>query len=102
VTAIEILSEICIIGSCITGDKAYGTKAIRGYITEQGAIYIIPPKSNTKEPWDFESERYKERNIVERFINKIKHYRRVATRYDKLLNRYSSFVYLACAMILLK
>ena len=48
--AIDLLSEVNISESNILGDKAYGTKPIRAYITEQGASYTIPPKSNVTEP----------------------------------------------------
>lgn len=52
------------------GDKAYGAKAIRAYITENDADYTIPPKSNTKEPWEYDSWLYKERHLVECFFKK--------------------------------
>ena len=83
-------------------DKAYGTKAIRDFITESGADYAIPPKSNVKEPWECDFLQYKERHLVECFFNKLKHFRRVATRYDTLISRFMAFTYLACIMILLK
>jgi len=84
------------------GDKAYGSEDIRSYIEDQGAAYAIPPKENTINPWECDWWQYKERHLVECFFNKLKHFRRVATRYDKLINRFKSFVYLACIMILLK
>ena len=89
-------------GSNILGDKAYGSKKIREYITENGAVYTIPPKSNTKEPWDCDYYLYKERHLVECFFQKIKWFRRIATRYDTLDVTFLSFVYLASIMILLK
>jgi len=84
------------------GDKAYGTQEIRDFITSQGASYAIPPKSNTKDPWECDFWQYKERHLVECFFSKLKNFRRVATRYDKLIDRFKSFAYLACVMILLK
>ncbi len=54
------------------------------------AFYTIPPKSNTKEPWDCDWWLYKERHLVECFFNKIKHFRRVATRFDKLVSSFMS------------
>lgn len=82
--AIDLLSEVNISGSNILGDKAYGTKSIRTYITEQRASYTIPPKSNVIEPWFCDFHTYKERHLIECFFNKLKVFRRVATRYDIL------------------
>ena len=89
-------------GSNILGDKAYGTHEIREYITGQNADYVIPPKSNTKEPWDCDYYLYKERHLVECFFLKLKWFRRIATRYDTLDSTFLSFVYIASIMILLK
>ena len=55
-----------------TLDKAYGTKEIRTYLHEQSARYTIPPKVNTKQPWLFDKETYKRRNVIERFFNRLK------------------------------
>ena len=63
--AIDLLSEVTISGSNILGDKAYGTKSIRAYITEQGASYTIPPKSNVIESWPCDFHTYKERHLIE-------------------------------------
>jgi len=100
--AIDVLSSVDISGSIIMGDKAYGSKEIRNYITENRATYVIPPKADSPNPWECDWWQYKERHLVECFFNKLKHFRRVATRYDKLTSRFKSFAYLACVMILLK
>lgn len=100
--AIELLKKVDIAGCNILGDKAYGTKAIRVYITEKDADYTIPLKSNTKEPWECDYWLYKERHLVECFFQKIKWFRRIAIRYDTLDSSFLSFVYLASIMILLK
>ena len=100
--AIPIMEQLDISGSIVQGDKAYGSKEIRDYIAERVATYAIPPKENNPEPWECNWWQYKERHLVECFFNKLKHYRRVATRYDKLIDHYKSFVYLASIMILLK
>ena len=62
---------------------------------------MIPPRSNRKEQREYDKETYKERNKVERFINKIKNCRRVATRYDKTATSFLGFVLIAATMILL-
>ena len=100
--AIDLLSEVNIFGSNILGDKAYGTKSIRTYITEQRASYTIPPKSNVIEPWFCDFHTYKERHLIECFFNKLKVFRRVATRYDKFAVSFLAFVHLASIWILLK
>jgi transposase len=84
------------------GDKAYGSADIRDYIETYGGSYCIPPKYNAKEPcvWDF--YQYKERHLVECFFNKLKQFRRIATRYEKLSLNFLSFALLASSIILLK
>jgi len=57
--ALDILSGVDITGSIVMGDKAYGAKDIRDYITVNGASYAIPLKSNTKELWDCDWFQYK-------------------------------------------
>lgn len=99
---IDILSDIDITGSNILADKAYGTREIRDYITEQKANYTIPPKSNTADPWFCDFWIYKERHLVECFFNKIKAFCRIAARYDKLASSFLAFIYVASVWILSK
>lgn len=100
--AIDVLSHVELSGSNVLGDKAYGTVAIREYIAPEGATYTIPPKSNTLSPWGCDFHVYKERHLVECFFNKLKHFRRVATRYDKLATSFMAFIYVAAILILSK
>jgi Transposase DDE domain len=67
-----------------------------------GAWANIPPRSNRTEPISFSPYLYRARNLVERFFNKIKHCRRVATRYDKLAANYLAFVQLASIRLWLR
>jgi len=69
--------------------------------SEQGAGYVIPPQSNISEPWPVDWWLYKERHLVECFFQKLKWFRRIATRYDKLDASFLAFVYLASIAILL-
>ena len=62
---------------------------------------MIPPKANRKMPRPCDFALYCERNLVERFFNKLKHFRAIATRYDKLARNFLAGVQLASAMILL-
>ena len=64
--------------------------------------YTIPLKSNTKEKWECDYHTYKERHLVECFFNKLKRFRRLGTRYDKLADSFINFIYLGCIIILLK
>ena len=68
----------------LLADRGYDADWIRDLISEKGAWANIPPKQNRKEPICFSPYLYRARNLVERFFNKIKQCRRVATRYDKL------------------
>lgn len=100
--AIEILSKVDISKSNILGDKAYSSGQICSYITEQGGQYTIPPKSHVARQWECDWWQYKERHLVECFFQKIKWFRRVATRYDKSDLAFLGFIYLASIAILLR
>ena len=99
--AVPLLSQIDIEGSNILGDKAYGANAIREYIDSQGAAYTIPPQNNVSNPWSVDWYTYKERHLVECFFQKLKWFRRVFTRYDKLDTSFLAFVLVAAIVILL-
>ena len=62
---------------------------------------VIPPKANRKTPRTCDFVLYCERHLIERFFNKLKHFRAIATRYDKLARNFLAGVQLACAIILL-
>lgn len=64
-----------------------------------GAIPVIPPRANRRDQRDYDKERYKHRNRAERFFCRLKQFRRVATRYDKLARRFASFILIASAVI---
>ena len=100
--AIPLLSQIDIDGGNILGDKAYGAKAIRDYIASQESSYTIPPKSDVSDPWPVDWHIYKEWHLVECFFQKLKWFRRIFTRYDKLDASFLTFVHLAAIAILLK
>ena len=99
--AIELLDKVKISGSNVLADRAYGAQVVRAYISEHGASYVISPRSNISEPWPVDWHLYKERHLIECFFQKIKWFRRVATRYDKLDTSFLAFVYLAAIAILL-
>lgn len=98
--AVPLLQQIPDLKDCnILGDKAYGTKEIREYLQGQSASYTIPPKVNTKQPWPFDKETYKRRNVVERFFNRLKEFRRAETRYDKRDDSFLAFVMIAATCV---
>ena len=86
----------------IIADKGYDSDAFVQAIRARGTEAVIPPKKNRKEPREYDRPLYKERNKVERFINLMKHYRRVATRYEKTARNFLGFVYVAAVMVLLR
>jgi transposase len=65
-------------------DKAYEDNKTRNLAVLLGYTPVVPPKSNRAEPWEYDKEEYKCRNVVERFFRRYKEYRRICTRYDKL------------------
>ena len=85
----------------VIADKAYDADALIDKLIEQGATPVIPPKANRKHQRKCDFVLYCERNLIERFFNKIKHFRGIATRYDKLARNYLAAVQLVAAVILL-
>ena len=83
----------------VLADKGYDSNALREVIASKGAEAVIPPKRSRSEPIPYDKDAYKERNLVERFFNRIKHFRRIATRYDKTALSFAAMVALAAAMI---
>ena len=83
-------------------DKGYDADHLCAKIADTGAQIVIPPKRNRKIQRVYDADLYKERNIIERFFCKLKQFRRVATRYDKLLANFMGFVKLAAIAIWLK
>jgi len=76
-------------------DRGYDADAIREEIAKAHVEAVIPAKSNRRDPIPHDRVKYKWRNLVERLFNKLKNWRRVATRYDKTRESYLGFVALA-------
>jgi transposase len=89
-------------GAMLLADKGYDANALRAAVYTQDAWANIPPKTNRKDPICFSPYLYKARNLIERFFNKIKHYRRIATRYDKLAENYLAALKLVAVRIWLR
>lgn len=73
-------------------DRAYADDQTRALARERGFIPVVPPRSNRKQRWYYDRELYKRRNEIERLFRRIKAYRRVFTRYDKLDTVFLAFV----------
>ena len=85
----------------LIADKAFDADAFIAALDDRAIVPVIPSKSNRKTPRPCDFALYRERNLVERFFNKLKHFRAIATRYDKLAKIFLAGVHLACAAILL-
>jgi len=83
----------------VIADKGYDADHFITTIETAGAQAVIPPRSNRLTQRDFDRHLYRDRNLIERFFARIKHFRRIATRYDKLAKSFLSFVHLACAFV---
>ena len=97
--AIDLLSAVELDGKAVLADKAFSAEYIRSFIASHNAFACIPDKSNAIVKHDFDKELYKQRNIIERFFQRIKKFRHIATRYDKLDVCFLNFVILAAVMI---
>lgn len=86
----------------VLADKGYDADHFVEAIESQGALPVIPPKSNRKHQRFYDRHLYKERHLVECLVSKIKQFRRVFTRFDKLANHYFASVNLAAPLICLR
>jgi len=91
-----------VVTDAVVADKAFDADALIAAIQLSGAKAVIPPKSNRLIPRTFDRYQYKHRNLVERFFSKLKHFRRVATRYDKLAANYLAMIQLASMRLWLR
>lgn len=83
----------------IVGDKGYSYNFIRLYLRRKGIRYTIPRRSNQTRTGPFDKAIYRERNRVERLINRLKQYRRIATRYEKRSENYRGFLTIAAILL---
>lgn len=100
--AIPLLEHININGSLVLADRGYDSNKLIDYIYSHGGEPVIPSRKSAKEQRECDWWMYKERHLVEVFFNKLKSFRRIATRYDKYGFTYLSFIYIACILIWIK
>ena len=79
-------------------DTAYDADALRSFLVERGTTPIIPNNPTRKHLHPFDREAYKRRNLIERLFSRLKDWRRIATRYDKLARNFLAAVHLAAAL----
>lgn len=86
----------------VIADRGYTDHHFRSHILASGAEPVIPPKRNAIEPYDYDILLYRERHLIECFIGKIKHFRRIFSRFDKLASRYLGFLHFTGTLIWLR
>lgn len=95
--AVELLGERK--AAWVLADKGYDSQAILDHIATMGAVAVVPSKSNRKQQRTHDKELYRKRNRIERCFNRLKHFRRFATRYEKLKQNFNALTALACSWI---
>jgi len=83
----------------VIADKAYDADSFVELVQKREAEVVIPPLSCRKVLRRFSKRKYKQRNLIERFLNRLKHYRRVATRYEKTARNFLAFTQLATTLV---
>jgi transposase len=98
---LDAVPESCPV-EALAADKAYDSDAIRRRLAEREIEAVIPSLACRKEPIGYDAAKYRRRNEVERLVNRLKQFRRVATRYDKLAATFLAFVHLSAALIMIR
>ena len=83
----------------MVGDKAYSSRSIRLALRKRGIIPVIPTKANERRQPGFDREAYRQRNIIERMINRLKNFRRIATRYEKRATNYLAMITIGAILL---
>jgi transposase len=83
----------------VAGDKGYSSPTVRRYLKERRIGAVIPTKADEAPVPSFDREAYRERNVIERLINRLKQWRRIATRYEKRAANYLAMLTLAAILL---
>jgi transposase len=83
----------------VVGDKGYSSTAIRRYLRRRGIGVVIPRRSNERRRGRFDTTAYRQRNVAERLVNRLKQFRRIATRYEKRGVYYRGMLTLAAVLL---
>ena len=89
-------------GQMLLADRAYDSDALRQALAQRGATANIKPRGHRLSPPTFSADAYRSRNLIKRFFSKLKHFRAVATRYEKHAANYLALVQLAAAQICMR
>ena len=98
---LDAVPEACPVEAAVA-DRAFDSDAIREELVERDVCPVIPSKANRVEPIPHDEDWYRERNKVERLVGKLKQFRRVATRYDKLGETFLAVIHLAAAFVMIR
>ena len=83
----------------LLGDKAYDSAQLRQWLKDRGTKAVVPNKSNRKQPFSFDKKSYRQRHRIENAFSRLKDFRRIATRYDKLARNFLASVCLVVAIV---
>jgi transposase len=83
----------------LASDKTYSSRSIRFALRKRGITPVIPTKANERRQPDFDREAYRQRNIIERMINRLKNFRRIATRYEKRATNYLAMITIGAILL---
>jgi len=91
----ELLKQTELSAQYVLMDRAYEGDETRQLVLDLGCMPIVPPKKNRLTPWEYDKELYKKRNQVERLFRRLKGFRRIFSRYDKLDVVFTFFIHFA-------
>ena len=97
-----LLKQTTLTATYVLMDRAYEGDETRQLVRDLGCVPVVPPKKNRRESWEYDRELYKQRNEVERLFRRLKGFRRIFTRYDKLDVVFTFFIYWALIVDALK
>jgi len=83
----------------VIADKGYDSTDLRDWLAARGSQPVIPPRSNRKLQYEYDRRLYRERNVIERTINRLKDFRRIATRFDRNLKSYLAALCIVAVVI---
>lgn len=99
ITQAQTLLDKAADAQVVTADKGYDSNALVSAIEDRGAQANIPPRSNRKSPRAYDLHRYKARHLIENLFARLKQFRRIATRFEKLAKNFAAMVTLACICV---